>query len=163
MQFNLSNPFASKTYLRGFINTDLETIYKRIKILADKNSVEEDLILYYLVRTLLDKDMFFSLEEEIYKDLFFNAAYWASKTETKQKNRPKNFNGVGDKKIERYFTKLISAVMSALMKKHNISNEDIHNNTMNEIKFNLELSEYLNLMFEISCIKRNRNKSEKIN
>jgi len=158
MQFNIANPFCSTTYVRGFVNCNYEELKVKIKILSEDLSCDNDLIVYYLVKTLLDYDMFFKLKSSTYEDLFYNAAYWASRAETKQKNRPKSFNGVGDKKTERFFTKLTHSVMSALIIKHNISfDSDIHKSSMAEIKFNLELSEFLNLMFEISCVKRNRN------
>lgn len=156
MQFRVTNVFASTAFLKGFINGDLDMINKRIIDISSKFDNDKGAATYYLVRTLLEKDIFFSLDKEIYEELFFTAAYWSSAMETKQKNRPKSFNSVSDKKNERFFTKLTHSIMSALIVKHNISTVDIHKNTINEIKFNLELSLFLNLMFEISCIKRKR-------
>ena len=159
MQFEITNPFTSATYLRGFILNDIKILMEKVDKLAKNLNSRREVILYYLVRSLLERDMFFNVREETRDKIFFEAVYWASKTETKQKNRPKSFNGVGDKKIERFFTKMTHSIISALIVKHDINQNDIHKSTVKEIKYNLELSTYLNFLFEISCIKRSRNNS----
>lgn len=152
------NPFVNKLFLKNFIkNKDINGLEESLKDISMKKNIDKDKLNYFLVKSLLNNYMFFELNEEIKDYLFYKAAYWASYQETKQKNRPKNFQNVSNKKNIRYFTTLIHSLISSIYVNNELTYEDLINSSVKKIKYDYELGIYLNFIFEISCIKRKRN------
>jgi hypothetical protein len=118
---------------------------------SEINKLEEKEVIYFYVKTILKNGFFFEMEERAVNELLFEAAYWASIKETKQKIRPKNFYDVKDKKNQKFFSKLTKAIIEALIEKYH-SKESGNDN----IQFSLKLSEYLEVLYEVSCVKRDR-------
>ena len=60
MVFNDQNPFISVTFVKGIVSLDtLSDINEKIIFVCEREGVDQDLGLYYFVKTLLDRDLFF--------------------------------------------------------------------------------------------------------
>lgn len=156
-QISFSNPFLMRLRAlssRKEISSSLSDYAKRYKF-------EECEVNYFFIKAILNNGFYFQMDEEIVKELLFDAIYWASIKETKQKIKPKNFNDVKDKKVHKYYTKLMTTLVNSLVAKHFVEEDTKEDKDMKLIKFNLELSKYMELMYELSCIKRNRHNSKK--
>jgi hypothetical protein len=104
--------------------------------------------IYVFVKNILKQDLFFRMEEEVRNSFLFDAIYWSSAIETKKKIRPKNIESVPTEKVKDFYTKLQKEMILSLLRKHKDK----------EFMLNIELSKYLILFYELSCIKRNRRK-----
>lgn len=143
----------NKPFLQKLKNLDDKNEIKNILIeYGNRNNYEEGEVIYFYIKNILSNGFFFEMKETVINEIFFEAAYWASTKETKQKIRPKNFNDIKDKKTQKFFTKLTQALIVAITKKYYVCSE----NEMDNVKYNLELSKYLEVMYEVSCVKRNR-------
>lgn len=106
----------------------------------------EEEVNYYFVLTILKNDIFFKIESLVI-NLFFEAAYWASLQESRQKIRPKSIDEIQSKNCLRVYTKLTQFVIEGVTKKYYTPNED-------NILYKIELNKYIEIMHEISCLKR---------
>jgi len=138
-----------------------DEVIERLKLNAKNQNLELNEIIYFFTKQSLEHNHFFDYSKEVQEKLYFDAAYWASKEESKQKTRPKNFKDIDNKNYTRVFTKFLASTMKSLYVKHNINSEDfINSKSMKVMAYNIEVEEYLNLLFEISCIKRDRSKKK---
>jgi len=152
------NKFYLITFSEPFLNrlkniSSLEEIKKELKEYSELHKLDYEEVVYFYVRTILKNGTYFEHKQEISEELFFESAFWSSKKETKQKIRPKNFKDIKDKKNQKLFSKLQQSITLALINKYYEKNSELDN-----IKFKLELIKYIETMYEISCIKRDRSK-----
>jgi flagella basal body P-ring formation protein FlgA len=148
--------FHLVTFSEPFLNRlktmkSLENIRNELISYSSLHNIDSQETIYFYVRTILKNGTYFKYNQEISEGLFFEAAYWSSKKETKQKIRPKNFNDIKEKKNQKLFSKLQKSITLALIEEYYDKNSDLDN-----IKFKLELNKYIETMYEISCIKRDR-------
>lgn len=146
----------NKPFIAALIKLDSKNAIKsKLEDYSKKSNANLDETIYFFVKNLLISNLFFKMNREIANDLFFEAAYWASMQEHKQKTRPKNFNDIQDKKNHKYFTKLNQIVMVALTEEFFIPSKD-EDSKEDNFNFKIELNKYIEVLYEISCIKRNR-------
>jgi len=151
------NPFVSRKYIQGFLKLNLSDLKKRLyNINKEEESFYE--VVYFFTKTLLDYNMFFDLNREAREFLIFESARWASKEETKSK-RAISYSEEMELKNDKLFTKLTKSVISAFIVKHKLSHMDIVSGNSKSIVFNLELNNILSFLYNISCIKRDKNKN----
>ena len=142
----------SKPFLRRLeMISSIEDIKEELKTYSERNNVGYNETVYSYVKTILKNGTYFGRNIHVSQELFFEAAFWSSKLETKQKIRPKNFNDIKDKKNSEFFSKLTQSVILALIEHFYEKDSDLDN-----IKFKLELSSYIKTLYEVSCIKRDR-------
>jgi len=155
-----NNPFISKTYIKGFLRLSLPELKKRLYSIekCDENFNE---IIYFFTKTTLNYHMFFNMSRENREYLIFESARWASKEEAKSK-RVVYYSEEMELKNDKLFTKLTKSIILAFMVKHKLSYEDIVMDNEKSIMFNLELNNVLSFMYNISCIKRDKNKNKPI-
>jgi len=150
-----NNPFVSMTYIKGFLGLTIVDLKERLlKIVTE--DIEYDQIVYLYTKTLLDYHLYFEQPKEIREYLLYSSARWASKKEARGK-RPLGFEEDIDNKHDKYFTKLSKSLINALIVKHDLSGQDILSSSPTAIRYNMELNLYMGFMYEISCIKRDRN------
>lgn len=134
-------------FLNRIVNLKSENEIRTSLIEFSKiHKYDEEEVNYYFVLTILKNDMFFEIESLVI-NLFFEAAYWASLQENKQKIRPKNIDEIQSKNCLRVYTKLAQFIIEGVTKKYYVSNED-------NMLYKIELSKYIEIMHEISCLKR---------
>lgn len=138
-----------------------EDLIARLRIISRNESFEIEEVIYFFVKSSLDNNHFFHLQEKVAEKAYYEAAFWASKKESKQKTRPTEFKDVDNKNSSRVFTKLLKSTINGLYRKHSMNCEDLTPRSIKSIPFDLELESYLNLLYEISCIKRARNTKTK--
>lgn len=117
---------------------------------AIKNDFHKKEVTYAYVRVILKNGVFFSIDREVANNLLFDAAQWASTLESKQKTKPKKIEDIKEKRNSKPFTKLLKHLINSLI-------IEFHSHENDNIKFDIELSDYLEIMYELSCIKRDRN------
>ena len=146
----------NKPFILALIKLNsLEDIKNKLSDYAKKYNANLEETVYFFVRNLLISNLFFKMNRDIANELFFEAAYWASMQEHKQKTRPKNFNDIQDKKNQKFFTKLNQIIIIAITEEFFIpsKNED---SKEDNFPYKIELNKYIKELYEISCIKRNR-------
>ncbi len=146
----------NKPYIIALMKLDsLSDIKEKLLDYSKKNNANIEETIYFFVKNLLLSNLFFKMNREVANNLFFEAAYWASMQEHKQKTRPKNFNDIQDKKNQKYFTKLNQIVIVAITEEFFIPSKD-ENIKEDNFNYKIELNKYIEVLYEISCIKRNR-------
>lgn len=146
----------NKPFIMNLIKLNsVNEIKNKLSLYAKKNNANIEETVYFFVKNLLLSNLFFKMDRDIANDLFFEAAYWASMQEHKQKTRPKNFNDIQDKKNQKYFTKLNQIVIIALTEEFFVQSKD-ENHKEENFQYKIELNRYIEVLYEISCIKRNR-------
>ncbi len=147
----------NRPFITALIKLDSKTAIKsKLSDYAKKNNASLEETIYFFVKNLLLANLFFKMNRDIANDLFFEAAYWASMQEHKQKTRPKNFNDIQDKKNQKYFTKLNQIVIVALTEEFFIPSKKDDESKEDNFNYKIELNKYIEVLYEISCIKRNR-------
>jgi hypothetical protein len=141
----LSIPFTSKLKKMSQLS-EIEDELKKFSLIHGVNNKE---CVYVYVLTLLKENTFFSFDRLNMNELLFSAAQWAVTFESKQKTRPKKMIDIKKTKSQKPFTKLMKCLIEALVIEFKTGEYDC-------IKFGIELSDYLEAMYEISCIKRDR-------
>jgi len=157
MSYKISAIFFSDSFYRA--NKSIQTydkVLERLELISKNEKMPIEETIYFFTKQSLDKGHFFDYSEEVQKELYFRAAYWASKEESKQKTRPKYFDDIDSKNYTRVFTKFLNSTIKALFKKHKLNFTDIDEKSTKSMMYDIEVEEYLNLLFEISCIKRDR-------
>lgn len=129
----------------------LKEIRHELGEFANNNDFHKKEVTYVYIRMILKNGSFFEFDREIVNTLLFEAAQWASTLESKSKTKPKKFEDVREKRSAKPFTKLLKHLINALV-------IEFHSSENDNIKFDIELSDYLEVMYELSCIKRDRNK-----
>ncbi len=163
MSYKISAVHFSEAFYRGCKSIETyEEINDRLELTAKTENLTIEEVIYFFTKQSLDHNHFFGYSKEVQEKLYFKSAYWASKEESKQKTRPKNFKDIDNKNYTRVFTKFLISTMKALHVKHDINAIDLINKRSTKcLLFNIEMEEYLNLLFEISCIKRDRSFKKK--
>lgn len=146
----------NKPFILALIKLDsLEDIKNKLSDYAKKYNATMEETIYFFVKNLLISNLFFKMNRDIANELFFEAAYWASMQEHKQKTRPKNFNDIQDKKNQKFFTKLNQIIMIAITEEFFVPSKNEDSKEEN-FAYKIELNKYIEVLYEISCIKRNR-------
>lgn len=143
----IPNPFLLK--LKKI--TCIKEIKNELQEFANNNEFHKKEVIYTYVRIILKNGHFFETDREISNTLLFEAAQWASTIESKSKTKPKKYEDIKEKRNQKPFTKLMKYLINALV-------VEFYSNENDNIKFEIELSDYLEIMYELSCIKRDRNK-----
>lgn len=137
----------SQPFLKRLININHEEdIKKELLDYSVKQNRKFEEINYFFIMNIIKSGDFFKIEANII-NLYFEAAFWASEQEVKQKVRPKKISDIQNKKGVRVYLKLIQNTIEGLNKKYYIQGEE-------NVVYSIELSKFLNILFEISCIKR---------
>jgi len=142
----------SNPILQGFKKSQTEQeLREKLINYSEINNYENIQVIYFYIIAALRTGQYFEIDREIIINLFFEAAYWASAKETRQKLRPKCISDIKIKKKQHLFIQLSKELMVAITRKYFNLPKDPDN-----IKYNVEVSNYLDILYEISCIKRDR-------
>ena len=143
----------SETYLKGFIRLNIENGFLRIFELSKKENINKDYLSYTVFKRLIDSEFAYELDDSFFRELLFVSTKWASKEDIKQRSKPKSANDIKEKRDTIYFVSLIQSLTSYLIRKNNISDKDLSCKTIKSIKYEYELSQYLNIVHELICHK----------
>jgi hypothetical protein len=141
-------PMIAPLYLKSVLREykTYSELVEELKFYSDKHSFNYEYTLYIFLLNCLKNDDFFKLNEGLRENLLYDSSFWASLNETRRKTRPTSYEDIAEDKKDAFFTKLQKEVIKGIYRAYD----------PNHPMFDIILSKYLLLFFDLSCIKRDR-------
>jgi hypothetical protein len=142
---NLEMPIISYFFCKKIILLDKNQVEREIIEYSKKQQLDTILCTYQLVLELLKNNLFFEMSKDSSCFLLFKSLEWASEVDTKTRVKCKNCDDLKNSRKIQYFIKLEKEFIKSFFR-----NKDYNFN------FDIELSKYLYMFFELS--QQNKNK-----
>lgn len=145
---NYNTPIIPSVFIKKIIQNakTKKTIEKELIEFANKNKFHPEHTIYSFVKESLRIDVFFNIPEDIRHSLLFDAIIYASLNETKSKIKPQNYKDIKEGKKDAYFINLQQELINSVYR----------NLDTKSFNFNIILDYYLNMFFELSCLKKGK-------
>lgn len=145
---NYNTPIIPSVFIKKIIQNakTKKTIEKELIEFANKNKFHPEHTIYSFVKESLRIDVFFNIPEDIRHSLLFDAIIYASLNEAKSKIKPQNYKDIKEGKKDAYFINLQQELINSVYR----------NLDTKSFNFNIILDYYLNMFFELSCLKKGK-------
>lgn len=145
---NYNTPIIPSIFIKKIIQNakTKKTIEKELIEFANKNKFHPEHTIYSFVKESLRINVFFNIPEDIRHSLLFDAIIYASLNETKSKIKPQNYKDIKEGKKDAYFINLQQELINSVYR----------NLDTKSFNFNIILDYYLNMFFELSCLKKGK-------
>lgn len=145
---NYNTPIIPSVFIKKIIQNakTKKTIEKELIEFANKNKFHPEHTIYSFVKESLRINVFFNIPEDIRHSLLFDAIIYASLNETKSKIKPQNYKDIKEGKKDAYFINLQQELINSVYR----------NLDTKSFNFNIILDYYLNMFFELSCLKKGK-------
>lgn len=145
---NYNTPIIPSIFIKKIIQNakTKKTIEKELIEFANKNKFHPEHTIYSFVKESLRIDVFFNIPEDIRHSLLFDAIIYASLNEAKSKIKPQNYKDIKEGKKDAYFINLQQELINSVYR----------NLDTKSFNFNIILDYYLNMFFELSCLKKGK-------